>query len=159
MRHIDPVCAFNFQDVPRVRELQELQAVLREAPSHHDPAPPEAVGRVQEVLRRRGDGGDAEATERRGGGEGTQAGHGVLILGAFLTLSKKLKLKDRSWFYLFDIFFCASPANHIAVSAFSAIISVLHTFVFAFALPRSQLPQFLHYSQPRSAFYFAKMDL
>ena len=79
MRHIDPVCAFNFQDVPRVRELQELQAVLREAPSHHDPAPPEAVGRVQEVLRRRGHGGDAT------GREGAQAGHGVLNAFVLLT--------------------------------------------------------------------------
>ena len=68
-----------FQDVPRVRELQELQAVLREVASHHDPAPAEAVGRVQEVLRRRGHGGDAA------GGEGAQASHGVLNAFVLLT--------------------------------------------------------------------------
>ena len=82
-----PVCAFHFQDVPRVRELQELQAVLREVAAHHDAAPAEAVGRVQEVLRRRGHGrddGDDDGAE--GDREGTQAGHGVLRAQKNLTL-------------------------------------------------------------------------
>ena len=68
-----------FYPVPRVRELQELQALLRAAAAHHGPRPPEAVGRVKEVLRLRGHSRYAESKERRGaGGEGTQVGHGVL---------------------------------------------------------------------------------
>ena len=135
----NPFCALNFQDVPRVRELQELQAVLRAAAPHHGPAPPEAVGRVQEVLRRRGHGRDAGSKDRRGGGgEGTQAGHGVLRVLLTLWQNKFMNLVFSKVFMplVFEIFLrihLIRVTDSFAGSEFwTTFISVSHMFIFAF---------------------------